>query len=314
MGSFEDRKVVGTVFNIQKYSVHDGPGIRTVVFMKGCPLSCKWCSNPESQALKPELAYNEGRCLTLSKCVRCLEVCTRGAITRKDDDTLAIDRNLCEDCLLECAHACPSKGLIVYGEKKTVDEVLHTVEQDAMFYSRSGGGMTISGGEPLLQKEFALALLREAKVRRIKSAIETCGCVPWDTFEQAIPLLNTMLFDLKHMDTVKHKEMTGVGNELIHENLKRIMTEFPHLPILVRTPVIPGFNDNEENTRATAEFIAPYPNVSYEMLPYHRLGTQKYTFLGRVCEMGEVTLPADVTPRLQKIADDILASTRKEMQ
>lgn len=311
MGSFEDRKVTGSIFNIQKYSVHDGPGIRTIVFLKGCPLKCEWCSNPESQNSQPELAYNVGRCLTTAKCKRCLEACPKGAITPDAEGTLLIDRSKCGDCPQLCAEACPSQGLIVYGENKTVDEVLKTVEQDAIFYARSGGGMTLSGGEPLMHKDFALALLREAKVRRIKTAIETCGLVSWDTLKEAIPLLNTMLFDIKHMDSEIHKKMTGVGNEIILENLQKAMQEFPNFPIHVRTPVIPGFNNTQKNTRAIAEFIAPYPQVDYEMLPYHRLGTQKYTFLDRTCNMGKVRLNPKITPKLQQIADTIIAEARQ---
>ena len=311
MSSLQDRKTTGTVFNIQKYSVHDGPGIRTIVFLNGCTLACRWCSNPESQKPQPQLAYNEGRCLGLSKCVRCVEVCTKGAITEAPDGKITIDRTFCRDCdTLDCAHACPAKGLIIYGETKTVDEVLRVVEQDAIFYSRSGGGMTLSGGEPLFQKDFALALLREAKRRRIKLAIETCGNVPWETLAEAAPLLNNVLFDIKHIDSAKHKEWTGGGNERILENFHRLVTEFPDLSVLCRTPVIPGFNDDEETARAIGELIAPYPQVGYEMLPYHRLGTQKYTFLGRDYPMGDISLPQDVVPRLQGIVEKIVRDRR----
>ena len=146
MGSFEDRKATGTVFNIQKYSVHDGPGIRTIVFLKGCPLSCKWCSNPESQASHPQVAYNKGRCIG---CHRCIKACEHDAITVNEDGTLSLDRSKCDVCkTLDCAHACPAQGMIIYGENKTVDQILKEVEKDALFYARSGGGMTLSGGEP----------------------------------------------------------------------------------------------------------------------------------------------------------------------
>lgn len=310
MGSFEDRKVTGTVFNIQKYSVHDGPGIRTIVFTKGCPLSCKWCSNPESQTLKPQIAYNEGRCIGIDKCGHCLTACPHDAITPNSAEAsgqpFQIDRDKCATCeTLACAHACPSKGLIIYGETMTVDKALHAVEKDAIFYSRSGGGMTVSGGEPLMDASFAIPLLREARVRRIKTAVETCGCLPWEVLKEAAGFLNFVLYDIKHMDSEKHREGTGVGNELILENLKKLLTEFPNIPVLVRTPVVPGFNDTEENARAIGEFLKGYTNVSYEALPYHRLGTQKYTFLGREYPLGDIALDANVAPRLQKIVDDI---------
>lgn len=304
MGSFEDNKTTGTIFNIQKYSVHDGPGIRTIVFLKGCPLSCAWCSNPESQSMKPQLAHNKGRCLTTEKCTRCLKACPNGAISEADDHHIQVDRAKCEGCeSLACAHACPSKGLIIYGEQRNVKSILDAVEQDAVFYSRSGGGMTLSGGEPLFQRDFALALLREARRRRIKTAIETCGQVPWEVLREAAPNLNTVLFDIKTVDSEKHKKMTGVGNERILENLKNLLTEFPNLPVLVRTPIIPGFNDTDEDAAAIGRFLAGHANVSYEALPYHRLGTQKYEFLGIPYPLGDIALPKEKAERFQKMVD-----------
>lgn len=306
MSALEDKKKKGLVFNIQKYSVHDGPGIRTIVFLKGCPLSCRWCSNPESQNLEPELAFNAGRCLTFSKCTRCLQACLRGAIIREADDTLRIDRALCIGCPKNCAEACPSQGLIVYGQERTVDDVLKVVEQDAAFYTRSSGGLTLSGGEPLMQGEFALALLRDARRRRIKTAVETCGLVPWKTLEVVAPYLNYVLYDIKHMDAGAHAEQTGSSNETILENFRRLALLDPDKQILARTPVIPGFNDSEKAITAIAKFLKPYDNVRYEMLPYHRLGTQKYHFLDRVPPMDEVTLDKSVMTRLVDAARNVL--------
>lgn len=304
MGSFEDKKTTGTIFNIQKYSVHDGPGIRTIVFLKGCPLSCAWCSNPESQAIRPQLAYNQGRCLGLKKCVRCVEVCPKGAISPNPDHSLNINRDACRLCEgLECAGACPSQGLIVYGESMSVGDILDKVEQDAIFYKRSGGGMTLSGGEPLHQPEFALALLEGARKRRLRTAVETCGQAPWDTLAEAAKLLHTVLYDIKHVDSERHKLATGAGNELILDNLGRLLTEFPKLPVQVRTPVIPGFNDDDEVARRIGAFLAGYENVGFEALAYHRLGTQKYAFLGRDYPMGEETLPKEAAERFQRIVD-----------
>lgn len=314
MSTFEDRKKKGLVFNIQKYSVHDGPGIRTIVFLKGCPLACRWCSNPESQQHEPELAFNPNRCLTFSKCTRCLQACLRGAITREADDSLRIDRALCEGCPKHCAEACPAQGLIVYGEERTVEDVLRTVEQDSAFYARSSGGMTLSGGEPLLQADFALALLREARRRRIKTAVETCGMVPWKTMEAASQYLNYVLYDIKHMDSVVHQEQTGCPNEAILDNFRRLAGLAPETPILARTPVIPGFNDSEETIAAIAEFVRPYPNVRFEMLPYHRLGTQKYLFLDRVPPMEGITLDKSVMPKLIATAKNILGERVVEVK
>ena len=304
MSTFQDRKVTGIVFNIQKYSVHDGPGIRTIVFTKGCPLSCRWCSNPESQLLKPQMAFNATRCIGTDKCHYCMPACPYQAIT-SEGNSLNIDCTHCNECeTLACSKACPAGSIITYGQTRTVEDVLNAVAQDAIFYTRSGGGMTISGGEPLFQKEFAIALLREARRRRIKTAIETCGCYEWERLEEAAPYLNYVLYDVKHTDTEKHKWATGVGNELILSNLKKLLETFPELPVQVRTPVIPGFNDDEETARSIGKLLKGYANVSFEALPYHRLGTQKYAFLGREYPMGEVSLPAGVAERVQAIVDE----------
>lgn len=302
----EDNQRSGMVFNVQKYSVHDGPGIRTIVFLKGCGLSCRWCSNPESQRREPELAFNAGRCLGVSKCGHCIVACPNGSITLGEDDKLNIDRTYCNGCHMPCAAACPAQGLLVYGKERTVDDVLQVVEQDMAFYARSGGGLTLSGGEPLLQGEFAVALLREARVRRIKTAVETCGLVSPDIIREAAPYLNYVLFDIKHMDSAVHEAQTGLSNKRILENFRILAEEFPDVPMLARTPVVPGFNDTEEAITAIAEFLKPYERVEYEMLPYHRLGTQKYHFLDRPVPMGEVKLDTALMDRLQAVAKGIL--------
>lgn len=296
----------GMVFNIQKYSVHDGPGIRTIVFLKGCDLRCRWCSNPESQHVEPELAWNSGRCIGLDKCGHCMEKCPNGAIKTGEANMPAINRSLCGNCGHECAAACPAQGLLVYGKKRSVQDVLDTVEQDMAFYSRSGGGMTLSGGEPLLHKSFAVALLRQARKRRMKTAVETCGLAPESHIREAAPWLSHALFDIKHMDSAVHQEHTGSGNERILANFRIVAGEFPELPVLARTPIIPGFNDDEETVAAIASFLKPYEHVKYEMLPYHRLGTQKYHFLQRVPPMGDVVLDKTKMPKLHKVVSDIL--------
>ena len=303
----DDCQRQGMVFNVQKYSVHDGPGIRTIVFLKGCSLSCRWCSNPESQQREPELAFNAGRCLGVSKCGHCIVACPYGSITLGDEDKLRINRSHCTQCHMPCAAACPAQGLLVYGKQRTVDDVLNVVEQDMAFYARSGGGLTLSGGEPLLQGEFAVALLREARARRIKTAAETCGMVSAETVRAAAEYLNYVLFDIKHMDSAEHEAQTGLPNKRILENFRILAEEFPNLPILARTPIIPGFNDSEEAVAAIAQFLKPYERVEYEMLPYHRLGTQKYQFLDRPVPMGEIKLDAEHMNRLQAVAQGILS-------
>ncbi len=297
-----DRATQGIVFNVQRYSVHDGGGIRSIVFLKGCPLRCKWCSNPESQRPEPELARNEGRCLGSDKCGFCLSACPEGAIAAPAGNLPVVDRARCAGCM-RCTGACPSQALIAYGKPRSVEDVVSAVEQDSLFYARSGGGMTLSGGEPFMQGDFALALLREAKRRRIDTAAECCGQVAWPVLEEACSLLRELLFDIKLMDGARHKQATGAGNETILENLRRILTSFPTLPVCVRTPVIPGVNDTEEDIAAILKLLEPYPQVRYELLAYHRLGTQKYHFLGREAPMGDVTLDDDRFARLQRLVE-----------
>jgi pyruvate formate lyase activating enzyme len=300
MTNKEISSIKGIVFNIQKYSVHDGPGIRTVVFLKGCPLSCKWCSNPESQSFKPQLAYNEKKCITLSQCIRCGEVCTAGALVQGDNDKIKVIWDNCTNCLA-CTEVCPAEALIAYGEEKNVKEVIDQVEKDVSFYARSGGGLTLSGGEPLAQPEFAIALLKEAKLRYMKSAIETCGNVKKEDLLEACKYCNMIMFDIKTMDSTKHKEVTGHGNERILENFSAIREIYPKLPIRVRTPVIPGFNDTEEDIQAIVDFLKD-KNVEFELLAYHRLGTQKYINIGREYPLGEISLDNDKFLALRKVA------------
>lgn len=301
MNSQADRKTTGMVFNIQKYSVHDGPGIRTIVFLKGCPLSCRWCSNPESQAFQAELAFNQGRCLGLAQCVRCVDACPHQAVSAAGTMP-AFDREVCARCHRPCVEACPSKGVITYGEVRSVDDILRVVEQDAPFYVRSGGGLTLSGGEPLAQPGFAQALLREARRRRLSTAMETCGHVPWESLRDCAGLLDFIHYDLKCMDPARHREGTGASNERILDNLARLVEEFPALPVHVRTPLIPGFNDTQEDVRAICAFLSGMPGLTYEVLPYHRLGTQKYLFLDRTPPMGEAALDPDQAALLAETA------------
>jgi pyruvate formate lyase activating enzyme len=291
----------GNVFNIQKYSVHDGPGIRTLVFLKGCTLACRWCSNPESLSPDPVLAYNPAKCIGIRECGRCLLSCTAGALTQSEDGKIVINRALCTDCMF-CAKACPSLALTVYGQSMRVSEVLEKVEADAIFYARSGGGMTLSGGEPLLQHDFATALLAEAKKRRINTAMETAGNVPMAWLEAACPNLDHLLFDVKSMDPAKHKAATGATNDRILGNLRQARQRFPDLAITVRTPVVPGFNDTPEDIRAIAAFVRELPGVKHELLPYHRFAKPKYGYLDRDFPMGEATLDDALFHRLDEAA------------
>lgn len=285
MNTIPDKLKKGIVFNIQKFSVHDGPGIRTVIFLKGCSLRCPWCSNPESQLLARQLAYNSGKCLTTASCRRCLDVCPQEALLTADDGRIQWDASVCDQCL-KCADVCPTHALNVYGYEITVDEALRRVEEDEAFYARSGGGLTLSGGEPLFQEEFALALLREARKRRIDTCIETCGNVPWAVLEEAGRYLNSIYYDIKSVDKMAHNGHVGASNELILSNLTRLKETFPELLVRVRTPVIPGFNDSKEAIAEIVDFIRDMFNVDYELLAYHRMGSPKYGYLGRNYSLG----------------------------
>ena len=290
----------GCVFNIQHYSVHDGPGIRTIVFLKGCPLSCRWCSNPESQKLNPEVAYNPNKCIGWADCYRCGKVCPSQAVRQESSGKISLDRAACTDCFA-CVDACPSKALHLFGAMMSVDEVMKAVERDSAFYSRSEGGLTVSGGEPLLQAAFTVALLKEAKRRRINTAMETCGAVEWERLQEACQHLNFLLYDIKSVDPQKHKEFTGADNALIMENLRKIRQTFPQLDVLVRTPLVPGFNDTEAEIAAIVGFVNEL-HVGYELLPYHRMGQSKYQFLDREYPMGEVKLDEERAKELTEYA------------
>ena len=310
MGSIADRNQKGLVFNIQKYSVHDGPGIRTLVFIKGCSLRCAWCSNPESQMPQRQLAYNSNKCLTVDQCQRCQGICPQDAIALGPDRKVTVDMQACDDCL-KCVEACPSNALNVYGYEVTVDEALRRVEEDEIFYSRSGGGLTLSGGEPLFQPEFAIALLREARRRRIDTCIETCGNVPWPVLEEAAKYLNSIYYDLKCVDAKEHQNGTGSSNKLIMSNLVKLKEAYPDLPVKVRTPLIPGFNLSQEEIAKIVDLIKSMPNTEYELLGYHRMGTPKYAYLGREYPLaGEQNLSPERLEELRSFAAAKLAAAR----
>jgi len=261
----------GVVFNIQRYSIHDGPGIRTTVFLKGCPLSCLWCQNPESQSIKPEIFYNVERCVG---CGKCITVCPAKAIEMGDAKVIT-DRNICTGCG-SCVDACPEEARELMGKYMTVEEVVEEVMKDDIFYQRSGGGVTLSGGEPFTQWKFSANILKHCKEKSAHTAIETCGYAPWKTMEQVLQYTDLVLYDLKHMDPKEHMKLTGVSNELILENVRRIWHE-RHIPIWIRVPVIPGYNDSPANIDALAGFVVNElsPFLQIHLLPYHRLGESK---------------------------------------
>jgi pyruvate formate lyase activating enzyme len=283
-------RVEGTVFDIQRYSLHDGPGLRTSVFLKGCPLRCSWCSNPESQRVTPELAMFSANCLA---CGACVEVCGPGA-RKLVDGQLVWERGLCNECA-ECVRACPAEAVCWSGQRWTAGDVIREVLRDAPFYE-DGGGLTLTGGEPALQPAFAEAILRLAKAERLNTAIETTGNAPWEVLGMLLPYLDLWLYDVKHMDSKTHRDCTGLGNELVLSNLRKLATL--GAPIEVRVPLIPGFNMTEENVRQTAEFVVELGGGvrSVDLLPYHTLGRAKYEALGRSCPWKDRDPPTDADP------------------
>ena len=275
----------GLIFDIQRYSVHDGPGIRTLVFLKGCPLRCLWCSNPESQKASPELAFRRTLCIG---CGVCVDVCSLRAIQLKDT-SIEIDRSKCNLCG-ECVKVCSPEALSVVGRWVTVEQVLAEIERDLIFYEVSQGGITVSGGEPLAQPHFVEALLKAGKAKGMTTAIETAGYAPWSSMERVIRYADLVLYDLKHIDPVVHRQLIGVSNRPILENARRIANL--GVPLTVRCPVVPGFNDEPHDMDKLFRFVANLPGVKQvDLLPYHRLGESKYAMLGRDYALKEVRPP-----------------------
>lgn len=265
----------GVIFNIQKFSIHDGPGVRTTVFLKGCPLRCKWCANPESQLSEVQILYDDRTCVHCQTCVR---ACPRGAIRADADDRIRVDFRKCSGCL-QCVGACPGRALSREGEYKTVDEVFKVCMQDAPFYEESHGGVTISGGEGLCQSDFVEALLARLKEAHIHTAVETTGCVPARVFQRLAPRFDLLLFDVKHCSSEKHQAGTGVPNEGIIENLA--WAHERGLSVLPRIPVIPGFNDSLEDARGIAALLKRIGLKRAQLLPFHQMGERKYELLNR---------------------------------
>ncbi|WP_396136471.1 glycyl-radical enzyme activating protein [Clostridium sp. SHJSY1] len=286
----------GLVFDIQRFSVHDGPGIRTIVFLKGCPLSCKWCSNPESQSLKPVIMYQEMNCI---HCGRCIKACKKGAISINNKDF--IDRDICTACG-ECVNVCPASALILKGKKMTVEQVVKELKKDSINYRRSGGGITLSGGEPLVQSDFSKELLKACKVQGWHTAIETTGYGSVESIEKVFPYIDLALMDIKNMNSNIHKKYTGVSNEIILKNAKRISQI---TKMVVRVPVIPEFNSSEDIIYEICKFAKELNSVNtIHLLPYHTYGENKYKLLGRDYSMNELgNLDEEEVEKLKRIVE-----------
>lgn len=267
-------RITGIIFNIQRFSTEDGPGIRTTVFMKGCPLRCLWCYNVEGIGSEPELVWHDTKCIG---CHSCVEACPKQAIEARPEG-LITNRKKCNSCG-ECVKACTSKAREIIGQRVTIDEIFSEVFKDQVFYETSGGGVTASGGEPTMQPEFVAGLFSRCKLMGIHTALDTCGQTKWSSLEKILNNTDLVLYDLKLIDPVTHRTCTGVTPELIWENARRIAELGKRM--WIRTPIVPGYTDSIENVRGIAELCEELGNVErLDLLPYHRLGEPRYRKLG----------------------------------
>jgi glycyl-radical enzyme activating protein len=269
----EDSK--GLIFDIQRFSLFNGPGIRTTVFFKGCPLRCSWCHNPEGVKAGPELLFSLDRCVG---CGNCITACVRDVHRQGPDGAHTLDRQYCTVCGA-CARVCPSDALELCGDWTSVREIMAVVLRDRDYYADSGGGLTLSGGEPLLQPEFAKALLTMAKAEGLHTALETSGCAVWARIEAILTVTDLFLFDIKETDATRHAQWTGVQWQPIRENLQRLAATGAR--IVLRLPVAPGYNDRLDHFQAVADLARELGVTEADLLPYHRFGESKLAALGR---------------------------------
>jgi pyruvate formate lyase activating enzyme len=266
----------GIVFDIERFAIHDGPGIRTTLFLKGCPLACAWCHNPESISPRPQLAFFAEKCIG---CGRCLVVCPEGVHEKLADGSRVFHRERCAVCG-KCAAECCSGALVVEGREMTVDEAVEELSRDRPFYETSGGGITLSGGEPMAQADFSVAVLDRCRGAGMHTCLDTSGQASWSDLERALTFTDLVLYDFKLADPERHRRATGVDNGLILENLQRIGAR--GMPVEIRIPVVPGVNDDAANASETSSFLRGIPSITrVTLLGYHRFGEAKYDRLGR---------------------------------
>jgi len=312
----------GIVFNIQRFTVHDGPGIRTEVFLKGCTLHCRWCSNPESYVQEQQVGVYPGKCIGVSRCGACINACPHGAIIIHEDKVTEINRDICNNCI-KCQVACPSDALKEWGKRMTVDEVMEIILSDRNFYKQSGGGVTISGGESLLQWHFTASILQRCHKEGIKTCVETALNVKPEALDAVIPYTDLFITDIKHMDSEIHRKHTGTGNELILSNIMRIAEAGK--PIVLRLPIIPDVNDSLEHIDRVSEFIMANLGssvVQVQFLRFRRLGEEKYKSLGIPYQMGDVDVERDefekhikyLVERMQSYQIPAVAGTNSKIQ
>jgi len=282
------------VSNIQKYTIHDGPGIRTELFFTGCTMNCLWCSNPETIALKPQIGIYPSKCLSVDKCGYCVKVCPeKGAPLEFSNGVInAVHMTKTCDTCFKCTDMCPSRALKQWGELMTIDEMLRVIAEDRSFYQKTGGGVTLSGGEVMVQWEAAALLLEACKKSSINTCVETALNCPREHMEAVYRCTDLVITDIKHMDSEKHKAFSGAGNELILSNIKRTVELGKKL--VIRTPIVPGYTGDEADIRAIGAFIRDELGnniVQYQLLPYRKMGTEKYDSLGIPYPMGDYQPP-----------------------
>ena len=275
------------VLSITRMTVHNGPGIRTLILFKGCPLRCLWCSTPEAQKDEAEIAFYSERCI---HCGQCVPVCPKNAVYLMGE-TVSINRALCNGCA-KCAQVCYTEAMKLLGREMSIEELVTEAKKDAIVYKHSHGGVTISGGEPLANPEFTQELLRAFKEENISVGVDTCGHVPWMKIEKLLPYIDFFLWDIKHMNDEEHKKFTGVSNKLILSNARSVSER--NVPLYIRVPVIPGYNDSEENIRATCEFARDLSSlVNIDLLPLHHLGKARYNSLNLAYPIADIPLIPD---------------------
>lgn len=280
----------GRIFDIKPFAVHDGPGIRTTVFMKGCSLRCCWCHNPEAISSMPEVGFHPQRCIA---CEMCVEACRYDA-QKSDADGRTFNRALCTACGA-CVEACPTDALVYHGRTMTVEEVMEEISKDAVYYRHSGGGVTVSGGEPLLQEAFVVALLEACREEGLHTAVDTCGQVQWQAFERVMALTDLFLYDVKHATADRHRELTGTANDRILENLRKLNDA--GAPIEVRYPVVPDVNDDRACVEGIGKALEGMQSVqAIRLLAYHDLAGSKYASVGRAS-----TLPGSASPTTEAL-------------
>ncbi|ALB44950.1 MULTISPECIES: glycerol dehydratase activator DhaB2 [Clostridium] len=291
------KDIEGVIFNIQKFSLHDGPGIRTIVFFKGCNMSCLWCSNPESQEVAPQIMFNKNLC---TKCGRCQSVCETSAIDM--NSVYRIDKSKCIKCK-RCVESCLNGALVLEGKKYSVEEIIKELKKDSVQYRRSNGGITLSGGEVLLQPDFAVALLKECKAYGWHTAIETAMYVNSEAVKKVMQYIDLAMIDIKSMDDEVHKKFTGVSNNIILKNIK--LSDQLTKEIIIRIPVIEGFNADLKSIGEIAQFSKSLTNLKrIDLLPYHNYGENKYEAIGRDYLLGELKSPSeDKMERLKALVE-----------